>query len=116
MCKNTVDYDSIIGSVVSGIIDRPMGSKHPDFDLIYPINYGYVNNVIAGDGDFQDVYILGVDHPIESFTGKVIAVFQRFNDNEDKWIVSMDNHDYTKEEIMDAIRFQEKYFEGMLHC
>ena len=49
---------NIIGKTVRGIIDRPIGSHHPDYpDLIYPINYGYVEEVIAEDGDFQDAYV-----------------------------------------------------------
>ena len=106
---------NIIGETVSGIIDRPIGSHHPDYpDLIYPINYGYVEGVIAGDGDYQDAYVLGTDKPLQSFEGKVIAVYHRINDVEDKWIVSLDGCDYSDEEILQAIHFQEKYFEGKL--
>ena len=106
---------SIIGKSVRGKIDRPVGSRHPQFqDLIYPINYGYVEGVFAGDGKEQDVYILGADRPLETFEGKVIAVYRRFNDDEDKWIVSLDETEYTDEEIMQTIYFQEQYFDGVL--
>ncbi len=105
----------IIGSIVKGKIDRPLGSAHPDFpDLIYPINYGYIEGTMAADGEEQDVYVLGSDEALETFEGKVIAIYHRTNDNEDKWIVSLDGRDYTDEEIMHAIAFQERYFEGML--
>ena len=33
---------------------------------------------------------------------------------EDKWIVSLGDRDYADEEILEAIHFQEKYFEGEL--
>ena len=106
---------SIVGKSVRGQIDRPVGSRHPRFqDLIYPINYGYVEGVFAGDGKEQDVYILGADRPLETFEGKVIAVYRRFNDDEDKWIVSLDETEYTDEEIMQTIYFQEQYFDGVL--
>ena len=105
----------IIGSYVKGTIDRPLGSTHPDYpDLVYPINYGYVDGILAADGEEQDVYVLGADEALETFEGKVIAVYHRTNDNEDKWIVSLDDREYTDEEIMEAISFQEQYFEGML--
>ncbi|MBQ2602187.1 MAG: hypothetical protein II583_02070, partial [Oscillospiraceae bacterium] len=58
--------------------------------------------------------IFGPDKPIKTFDGVVIAVYHRFNDVEDKWIVSLDGKDYSDEEIMQAIRFQEQYFEGEL--
>ena len=108
-------YKNIIGSIVTGTVDRPLGTAHPDYpDMIYPINYGYVGGIFAADGEEQDVYIFGTDEPIETFTGKVIAVYHRTNDTEDKWIVSVDGKDYTDEEILKLIEFQEKYYEGHL--
>lgn len=106
---------NMIGLIVKGTIDRPLGSAHPDYpDMIYPINYGYVDGILAGDGEEQDVYILGSKEPLELFEGKVIAIYHRTNDNEDKWIVSIDECDYTDEEILEAIHFQEQYFQGEL--
>lgn len=110
------DYGSILGMSVSGKIDRPLGSCHPRHqELIYPVNYGYVDGVAGGDGVAQDMYLLGVDKPVEAFTGRVIAVFHRFNDVEDKWIVAADGKDYSDEQILGAIAFQEQFFYGKLY-
>lgn len=91
------------------MIDRELGSKHPNFEMIYPINYGYVEGIIAGDGEEQDCYILGVDYPVKEYRGTVIAIIKRLNDNEDKWVVS--NTPFTREEIKKLTHFQEQYFE-----
>jgi inorganic pyrophosphatase len=108
-------YKEIIGSVVTGTVDRPLGSVHPNYpDMIYLINYGYVDGVFAADGEEQDVYIFGADEPLKTFTGKVIAIYHRTNDIEDKWIVSVDGKDYSDDEILKRIEFQEKYYEGIL--
>ncbi len=105
----------IIGSRVRGVIDRPAGSRHPQYpDMVYPVNYGYIPGCPAGDGEDQDVYVLGTEDPLETFEGIVIAVFHRRDDREDKWIVSLDGKEYTDEEILDRIRFQERYFHGEL--
>lgn len=110
-----LDYSEVIGSIVECTMDRPMGTTHPGFaHIYYPINYGYVNGVMAGDGAEQDVYILGVDKPLETFTGKVIAVFHRYNDVEDSWIVAPEGMDFSDEEIMQQIGFQERFFDGVL--
>lgn len=107
--------DGILGKIVSGHIDRPFGSRHPRHpDMIYPVNYGYADDISAPDGDNQDVYLMGCDHPVCTFSGKVIAVYHRFNDIEDKWIVSADDQPHTNEEILESIRFQEQYFVGVL--
>lgn len=40
------------------IIDRPKGKPHPRYpDMIYPFDYGYLENTSAGDGDGIDVWI-----------------------------------------------------------
>lgn len=112
----TPDYSDVLGTTVSGTIDRPLGSAHPRHpEMIYPINYGYVDGVFAGDGAEQDVYVFGTDRPLRNFTGKVIGVYHRLNDNEDKWIVSLDGKTLSREDILDAITFQEKYFMGELY-
>ena len=110
------DYSDIIGRTVTGTIDRPLGSTHPKHaDMIYPINYGYVDGIFAGDGAEQDVYVFGTDKPIQKFTGKVIAVYHRFDDVEDKWIVSLDGRDIPDDRILGDISFQEQFFCGKLY-
>ena len=52
--------NSVIGRTVTVTVDRPLGSYHPEHkDMYYPINYGYVEGVLAPDGEEQDAYILG---------------------------------------------------------
>lgn len=77
-------YD-ILGKTVTVTVDRPLGTYHPKHRTIfYTVNYGYIEGVIAGDGAEQDAYILGVDVPMKTFTGKVVAVVHRLDDVEDK--------------------------------
>ena len=46
------DNNNILGQHVKVTIDRPMGSFHPEHkDLYYPINYGYIEGIIAADGE-----------------------------------------------------------------
>lgn len=110
------DYSDIIGKKVDCKIDRPLGRPHPRFpDLIYNVNYGYVEGIFAGDGAEQDVYILGVDEPLETFSGRIIAVYHRFNDNEDKWIVAPEGMGFSVNDILSKIEFQEKFYDGELY-
>ena len=40
------------------IIDRPKGQPHPRYPkLIYPLDYGYLENTTASDGDGIDVWM-----------------------------------------------------------
>lgn len=101
---------SYIGKEITVKIDRPLGSKHPKHDMVYPINYGYIPGTISGDGEELDCYILGVDEPVNEFKGTCIAVIYRLNDNDDKLIVVPTQKNYTDEEIRKQVEFQEKYF------
>lgn len=97
-------------------MDRPLGSTHPRCpDLVYPVNYGYIEGIIAGDGAEQDIYLLGVNEPVEEYSGIVYAVYHRLNDNEDKWIVVPDGFEITEEEILNQISFQERFYDGKLY-
>lgn len=101
----------MIGNIVKVIVDRPLGTYHPKYkDIYYPINYGYIEGIIAPDGEEQDAYILGVDVPVKEFVGKIIAIIHRVDDVEEKWIVAPENIIITKDEIMKQVYFQEKYF------
>lgn len=104
-----------IGDQVKVIVDRPLGSFHPEHkELFYPLNYGYIKDVFAPDGEEQDVYILGVDVPVTEFSGTLIAKIHRLNDVEDKWVVAPDNKKFSKEDIEQQVYFQEQYFQTVI--
>ncbi len=105
-----------IGKEFTVTIDRPLGSYHPAFpQLQYPINYGYVEGIPAADGDYQDVYLLGVTEPVKTFTATVIAVIHRINDVEDKWVAAPKGMSFSQKEIENATYFQERYFQSILY-
>ena len=76
------------------------------------MNYGYIPGLIAGDGEEQDVYILGVSEPITEFDGVVIGAALRRNDVEDKLIAAPDGMYFSREQIADSLFFQEQYFDS----
>ena len=92
---------NFLDKIVTVKIDRPLGSIHSKKfpNHIYPINYGYIPNTVSGDGEELDAYILGIYEPLETFTGKCIAIIHRTNDNDDKLIVVPENLTFTNNEI-----------------
>ena len=110
MKHNALEY---IGKEVNVIIDRPIGSHHPNYqDHIYLVNYGYIPNTISGDGEELDCYILGEYKPLKEYKGTCIAVIRRKNEDDDKLIVVPKNKKFTNSEIRLLIDFQERYFES----
>lgn len=98
----------LMGKSVHVVVDRPIGYRHGD--LVYPINYGYLPGILAGDGEEQDAYILGANEPVTEFDGQVIAAIRRKNDSEDKLVVASAGSVYHQGQIAEAVRFQEQYF------
>ena len=97
-----------LGKIVHVVVDRPIGYLHGD--ILYPINYGYIPGTLAGDGEEQDAYILGVNEPLSEFDGQVVAAIRRKDDREDKLVVAPAQQRYHQGEIAQAVHFQEQYF------
>ena len=101
-----------LGKTVHVVVDRPMGYQHGD--IRYPINYGYIPGLIAGDGEEQDVYILGISESIREFDGQVVGAIRRKNDCEDKLVIAPVGTVYHQGQIAEAVSFQEQYFDTRL--
>ncbi len=103
-----------LGKTVKIGIDRPLGYVHhkESYSLIYPINYGYIPDVLGGDGEELDVYLLGVTEPVEEYECKIVAIVHRHNDVEDKLVGAPAGVYFSKEEIENAVHFQEQYYDS----
>lgn len=111
--KRKAQVKSFLGKTVVISIDRPIGYVHKKekYSLTYPINYGYIPGVLGGDDEELDVYLLGVNEPVEQYECKIIAIAHRHNDFEDKLVGAPKGMSFTKEEIKAAISFQERFFD-----
>lgn len=100
-----------LGKEVKVVIDRQLGSKHPKHDFIYEVNYGYIEGVIAPDGEELDAYLLGINEPVKEYIGVCIAIAHRKDNDDDKLIVIPNGINMNNEDILKLINFQEKWFD-----
>lgn len=104
-----------LGKIVNIKIDRPINSKHPKHGFVYEVNYGFVPDTKAPDGEEIDAYLLDVDEPVDEFTGKCIAVIHRKDDDDDKLVVVPKNiKEISDSDILKAVNFQEKWFDSVV--
>jgi inorganic pyrophosphatase len=109
------DLNPYLGQHVKVIIDRPLGSRHPQHaDILYTVNCGFMPGTVSGDGHPIDAYIAGVDQPLSEFEGVVIAVVVRADDVEDKLVVAPEGRRFSVEEIEALVRFQEQFFNSRI--
>ena len=106
--------EDYLGKTVKIKIDRPLGSKHSKHNIYYAVNYGFVPNTKAPDGEELDAYLLGVFEPVEEFKGKCIAVIRRLDDEDNKLIICPVGKDYTNEQIEVLTEFQERFFKSKI--
>lgn len=105
---------AFLGKTVTVVIDRPIGFHHvtKGIHLDYTVNYGFLPGVTGGDGEEQDVYVLGVQEPLERFTGTIIGAVRRRDDNEDKLVAAPEGIRFTAAQIAKKIEFVERYFDS----
>ena len=109
-----MNHKEYLGKKLNIVIDRELGSKHPEYGFIYPVNYGYVPDTVSGDGEELDCYLLGVFEPVKTFKGKCIAIIHRVDDDDDKLIIVPKNKEYSDDPINALVEFQERYFEHII--
>ena len=102
-----------LGRIVRVVVDRPLGSLHPNGSFRYEHNYGYLPGFLSPDGEELDAYILGPTEPVDEQEGVVLAVVLREDDIEDKLVVGAPDT-WTRDEIAAAVRFQEQFFESVV--
>ena len=65
------------------VIDRPASSPHPRYpDMIYPLDYGYLEDTLAADGGGIDVWI--GSSGLHQVTGVIVTVDLMKRDCENK--------------------------------
>lgn len=100
-----------LGKTVTVTVDRPYGSFHPhNPDVLYPLNYGYVDELVSEDGEFQDAWIYGPQEPVESFRGSVIGIIYH-KDGPSRFIVSRIGEQPDIQAVMAAVAFEEQYYD-----
>ncbi len=110
--ENIKDF---LGKEVKVKMDRILGSKHPKWNFIYPVNYGYIPNTVSGDGEELDAYVVGEFVPLDEFVGKVIAIIHRLDDDDDKLVVAKDGVNYSDDAIAALTEFQERFFKSEIY-
>ncbi|MBQ6221609.1 MAG: GNAT family N-acetyltransferase [Solobacterium sp.] len=106
--------EEYLGKTVTVTVEHTYGSFHPLYaDTQYECNYGYVEEILAGKGEFQEAYVYGPEEPLDAFTGIVIAVIYRRDDPVTRWVVAKDRN-YAQEEVINTIAFQEQYFDTQI--
>jgi len=91
-------------------IERPRTTAHPDYtSVVYPLDYGYVNDTLGTDGDALDVF---VGRGTTGLVGAILTTDLRQRDREAKLLYDCTPSDvYT---VHGFINYDRRLLEGVL--
>ncbi len=120
----TVGYSSAIpkgvgtmlGKYVRVRVTNPIHSVNRQFGFTYLLNYGSVEGKKRFDNVSCGAYIMGINHPVRTFDGRVIAVI-RYNDSSSPvYVVAPKSTRFIIHQIQDAVDFASCGREYKLEC
>ena len=69
----------MLGKFVKVRVTFPMHAYNKRFGYRYKLNYGIVEGGNAPKNTIRGAYIMGINHPVRNFDGRVIAIVRRKN-------------------------------------
>jgi len=112
----------MLGRYIHVRVTHPIHTANKQTGQQYPINYGVTEGTKRFDYAVEGAYILGVDKPVRSFDGRVIAVLRRKSgkgshaEERALLVVSPKNVRFIDNEIADALAFAEVPGSYTLDC
>lgn len=76
----------MLGKTATVLVTKPYGSRGED-GSVRSLNFGHIKGFTQKGGAPLDAYIIGMEKPVHSFTGPVLAVLYR-EDRTPVWIVA----------------------------
>ena len=85
-----------------------MHSVNRRFGYEYKLNFGIVEGYNRERTAVQGAYIMGVNHPVRNFDGRVIAIIRRHGGHGVVWVVAPKSTRFIVNDIKPAISFAER--------
>lgn len=106
----------MLGKYCSVSVCRPVGYVDTAYGFTYPVNFGFANVKRVKLNKRIGAYILGINHPVREFDGRVIAVLTNKQTGENLLVVAPKSKRYIVHEIDDMMSFLKPHFDYELQC
>lgn len=106
----------MLGKYVSVRVTKPMHSFDTENGIRNELNFGKVENGIDPRSPVKGAYIMGVNHRVRLFEGRVIAVIKRKDMGGIFLVVAPKSKRFIVHDIEDAISYAEKSGTYELNC
>ncbi|MCH5170291.1 MAG: NUDIX domain-containing protein [Oscillospiraceae bacterium] len=106
----------MLGKYVTVRVTKPMHSFDAENGIRNELNFGKVESGMDPRNPVKGAYIMGVNHRVRLFEGRVIAVIKRKNDGGIFLVVAPKSKRFIVHDIEDAIAYAEKEGTYELDC
>ncbi len=106
----------MLGKFVKVRVTSPMHSFNNRFGFKYKLNYGVIDNFKSNKKSVQGAYIMGINHPVRNFDGRVIAVIKRQSCRGMAWVVAPKSTRFIVNDVKQAIEFAEGRNNYSIEC
>lgn len=96
----------MLGKYVRVRVTNPIHSVNSQFGFTYQLNYGIVEGKKRFDNVSYGAYIMGINHPVRTFDGRVIAVINR-EEGAPVFVVAPKSTKFIINQVQDAVAFAE---------
>lgn len=97
----------MLGKYVRINVTNPVHSVNKQSGFEYLLNFGVVEGVKRFETPVAGAYIMGINHPVRNFDGRVIGVIRRDNSEAALLVVAPKSMDFIDNQIREAIAFAE---------
>lgn len=97
----------MLGKFVKVRVTSPMNTFNKRYGYRYKLNYGIIEGGKSQKNTVQGAYIMGINHPVRNFDGRVIAVIRRFGGKGQVWVVAPKSTRFIVHDVKKAIDFAE---------
>lgn len=106
----------MLGKMVRVKVTKPCNFSDPRTGVRYIVNYGIAEAHNEKKNYVLGAYILGVNHPVRVFEGKIIAILHQNNSGKSVLVVAPKNMRRIDYEIRDVLEFAEPRDSYSLEC
>lgn len=97
----------MLGKFVKVRVTSPMNTFNKRFGYRYKLNYGIIEGGKTAKNTVQGAYIMGINHPVRNFDGRVIGIIRRFGGKGQVWVVAPKSTRFIVHDIRKAVDFAE---------
>lgn len=95
----------MLGKYVRVRVTNPIHSVNSQSGITYLLNYGIIEGKKRFDNVSYGAYIMGINHPVRTFDGRVIAVIESDDKSLPVYVVAPRSTRFILNQIQDAVAF-----------